>query len=1857
MNQGITRGKTPHSIASVICAILAAAGATTSFSQTNVPVPKQTFTTPQLHTKLRTFTAAEVGQRPTFAAMHRGHLVISGGFADANGQNGKLSTWRLSQSATPNNVGPSRVGVHENNAIFKSHAMGFSGELTQIRASKFTVYDLTNMAAPTVAGVANGGISSSHSSAWGGKYIYTGGEGYGEATGFVDVWDVSNPAAPVRLRSVDVPALTGFRCASVYVIGNVMVVSASLTNGVATFDLNNPADPQLLDVNRDDIGANTYTSYLSGNRLYGGGQNGGFFVYDISDPRNIQVVGHMNPGGTIRYPVLQDEFIHVGNLGNGRYQKIRIDTMPPVLVADIPGFPQAEVAIPIGNLAFVGTASADPNAAGWLIPHDTAVDNRPPVINAIRPINGETNVGLHSMIGVSFTDLLDGPSVNNTSIIVRPQGGTALTGTYAHMGGIVNFSPSGPLQPNTIYEIVVVAGGIKDCSGNAVVGQTISTFSTGSLDATGLGLTLRYPLDETSGTNASDSAGTNPGTLFGFTTPPSPWTTDAAVGTAALTFDGINDFIRTPSFNTGDTFTVSTYVRVPSGTTGLHNIVGNATGGYSVPGWKLFVYGSANTTPGRVAIETGNISGVGGNAASTANNVFPFDRWVHLAATINRTTGTARIWIDGEDLTVDSTIRNDFPTTGELNWGRMVNSGAYLLGQMDDLRLYNRILPEADLLLLRNLAPLTLAHWRLNGDPNDSSPAQRHLTLSATGATYNISTDTAEGTASLALNGTLGHAISPSLELGSAFTASAWVKLNSGNATLNTIFGNTGSGYHTDGWKCFVYGSTHATTPGRIQVETGNGTLGNASVTAINTLPFDQWVHIAIGVDRPSGICRIYLNGVDVTLDQTIVPDFRTLGPVHLGQMANNSYRLAGSIDDVRLHGRWIDDNEIALLAVGKLQGHWSLEGSDADLSGFNRPLTRRNGANFVGEAAKGSLSLGYDGINDYADAPAFSLGDKITLSLWAKMPSGLPPGSRTLLSNSPGGSLSNGFRWFVNNWATNNLALVFETANGTLSANIYAPAGTFLVDQWNHLAMVIDRTTGTADIYCNRRKVNTTSPIRADFGNLTSLNIGAFTGGSAPWLGQIDEVRVYSETASHADIAALGHGSPNIAPIVNTLASNNPAQTTSTSVTFTANVTDPNVGEQFLYLFNYGDGTQSNWQTSPTSTRTYTAPGRHIVTVTVSDGYTTSLPKQMTQIIYNPITANPPSIASEMVFDASRNKVWCVVPDGDNHDNNIATPPIGTIVRFDATTLAVEHRVNLGNDTEPVSCTLRPGSAEIWVVCKNSKTNNGEIKILNASTAAVLSTINIGRGYLPTGVAFAPNGTAAFVACEGAEGVLKYNPTTRALLGSQDIGGPARSISVASDSTRVFVTRFRSPNSGGQVLELNASTLAITRTFTLAPDTTTIDGPNSGRGLPNYLMQTVISPDGRRGWIPAKKDNIYRGLFRDGNSLNHENSVRSLVAQLDLINNNEPIGNRIDLDDAHFPAALAFSPRGDLVFAAMIGNEQINVIDANTRNTLSPINATNGSDLFGHAPTGLCVSPDGSRLYVHNFLERRVRVFDITQLTAGTGSATPLAGTVNLVIAEPLASNVLQGKKLFHNARDPRLALDGYISCASCHIGGDHDGRTWDLGNFGEGLRQTIDLRGHGGMSQGALHWSANFNEIQDFEGQIRDLSGGTGLIANGTPHPPLGTANAGRSTDLDALAAYLTSLSAPLRSPFRNADGTLTAAAINGQTHFTTKGCATCHSGTQFTDSNATTFLRHNIGTQTTQSGNRLNSTLGGIDTPTLKALWSKSPYLHRGQATNIEDIFTPTHAPGTTNHARFRELTAPQQAELIEYLLQIE
>jgi YVTN family beta-propeller protein len=682
------------------------------------------------------------------------------------------------------------------------------------------------------------------------------------------------------------------------------------------------------------------------------------------------------------------------------------------------------------------------------------------------------------------------------------------------------------------------------------------------------------------------------------------------------------------------------------------------------------------------------------------------------------------------------------------------------------------------------------------------------------------------------------------------------------------------------------------------------------------------------------------------------------------------------------------------------------------------------------------------------------------------------------------------------------------------------------------------------------------------------------------------------------------------------------------------------NGGTGTRYRWNFGDGTATTAYSTATSiSHAYATPGHYTVTVTAIDVNGVTQDLVFTQAVHATPTATKPTQSSTLAIEnAATPRVWLVNQDNDS------------VSVFNGNTNARVAEINVGS--APRSVAIAP-DGRVWV----SNKNDASISIVSPSTLAVVQTLALPRASMPFGIAFAPDGSAAYVALEATGTLLKLNASTGATLGTVSVGANPRHVSIPAASNRVLVSRFISPpqpgeatatvqtqvggvNRGGEVVVVTAATMAIERTVVLR-HSDKLDGSIQGRGVPNYLHAAAISPDGASAWVPSKQDNLLRGTLRDGNNLDFQNTVRAISSRIDLSTFNEDYAARIDHDNSSLSSGAVYHPTGAYLFVALQTSRQVAVVNPYGRFEMLRIDT-------GRAPDAVAVSPDGLKLYVNNFMDRTLGIYDLRRLVNYGESTVPVSASPAAITTERLATNVLIGKQFFYDAKDPRLSRDSYMSCASCHNDGGQDGRTWDLTGLGEGLRNTANLRGRAG-AQGFKHWSANFDETQDFEGQIRTLAGGRGLMTDaqfntGTRSQPLGDAKAGVSADLDSLAAYLASLNQFALSPLRNADGSLTTAATAGRTVFI-NNCVSCHSGTAFTESGNVTL--RNIGTLKASSGQRLGAPLTGIDTPTLRDVWATAPYLHDGSAATLGDAVR-AHT-GLT-------LTTQQVNDVVDYVAQI-
>ncbi|MEM1182527.1 MAG: PKD domain-containing protein, partial [Acidobacteriota bacterium] len=612
-----------------------------------------------------------------------------------------------------------------------------------------------------------------------------------------------------------------------------------------------------------------------------------------------------------------------------------------------------------------------------------------------------------------------------------------------------------------------------------------------------------------------------------------------------------------------------------------------------------------------------------------------------------------------------------------------------------------------------------------------------------------------------------------------------------------------------------------------------------------------------------------------------------------------------------------------------------------------------------------------------------------------------------------------------------------------------------------------------------------------------------------------------------------------NASPVINSVGATPVAAAPGDDVDFSVFATDAE-NDPLEYKVSFGDGSPArDWDPAANATHTYTQPGHYSVKVQVRDlrldGSQSVVSEILTVSVLEPVAGPLPQHSSPLALDAVRRVVWSVNPDNDS------------VARLDADSQTVIDTIDLRAPlATPVTHRVDPvavavdGSGRAWIAARDSD----QVVVLSPA-GALVHTIDVGWGAEPQAVVI--HGNDAYVTTRGrgtnspGNGrLLRFDTSTFAGTGVVELGPSVGALALNGDGSRAYIARFISEEHYGEIWQVLTSTMAIHRRIRLQRDRGErgLDaGGSDGPGVPNYVTSVVLSPQEDWLWYTAIKADTNRGLFfrQDGDlnlPLNHDSTIRAVLGRVDVSNPNAPfepnVGSagssraRVDVDNADSPSALVFSPGGDYVFTALQGNDTVAVFDDLAIRDGGGRSSTWRFDSDGGAPQGLLLDPATERLWIKNFTGRSVTTLPLTDFFA-SGDRTLAPTTLTTTVGERLDPDVIAGKRHFYfagNAVDGHneMSFEGYISCASCHLDGGHDGRTWDFTQRGEGFRNTTALNGRGGVGQGNVHWTANFDEIQDFVNDIQNEFGGNGFLPAGeTAHPPLGTPNGGRSQGLD--------------------------------------------------------------------------------------------------------------------------------------------
>ncbi|MEQ8211062.1 MAG: LamG domain-containing protein [Lacipirellulaceae bacterium] len=642
------------------------------------------------------------------------------------------------------------------------------------------------------------------------------------------------------------------------------------------------------------------------------------------------------------------------------------------------------------------------------------------------------------------------------------------------------------------------------------------------------GLIGHWKLDETSGTTAVDSSDSGyDGTYTNGATPGS-----AGVRGYAADFDGSNDYITVSGgsdYNLQQNVTVSCWAKSDTATwSGWGCLVSKRN--------QFYLHPSAG---GTYIYFAGDTTGSGDHSAGVdMATIGSIQNWHHYVGVYDYDAGEVRFYVDGvlratTTLTANTSLESD---TGALTigWDDGLGGTRYFDGKIDDVRLYNCTLTNAEVAELYGL----IGHWKLDETSgttaSDSSELKHDGTLIGSpawnsGGVYSggLEYDYTDGNDYVEIPNSDALDI---LQLGD-YSMSTWFKPSS--VPPETGSGNL-SGYGLIKKRNSSLGLHYSHITGfqfNHYADEGSGGVQQA-VTSTGNYP-GKWHHVVATVNVSAGLVSMYVNG-ELVGTNSFVPgspgiDYGSqqwrLGISNPG--GSSSERPAHGVqDDVRLYNRVLTSAEIAELHG--LVGHWKLD-ENAGSTATDSSLAENDGTYQGGAAPGASGPYAKAGANaaefegnsgDKIALPTmdFDFSNGLTLSVWYNVDN--LTGSYTDFFSLSNGSLVDDI-WFGLDNAQGLDLFLADTADGASFRGLIESTSIAL-NSWQHAVAVID-SSGNAVLYRNGVVV-ASGYVGLPRDTARTVNgIGETTFGHTID-GRLFDTRIYNRPLSASEVAEL-HG------------------------------------------------------------------------------------------------------------------------------------------------------------------------------------------------------------------------------------------------------------------------------------------------------------------------------------------------------------------------------------------------------------------------------------------------------------------------------------------------------------------------------------------------------------------------------------------------------------------------------------------------------------------------------------------------------------------------------------------------------------
>ncbi|MBI2680946.1 MAG: YncE family protein [Candidatus Solibacter usitatus] len=678
----------------------------------------------------------------------------------------------------------------------------------------------------------------------------------------------------------------------------------------------------------------------------------------------------------------------------------------------------------------------------------------------------------------------------------------------------------------------------------------------------------------------------------------------------------------------------------------------------------------------------------------------------------------------------------------------------------------------------------------------------------------------------------------------------------------------------------------------------------------------------------------------------------------------------------------------------------------------------------------------------------------------------------------------------------------------------------------------------------------------------------------------------------------------------------------------------------------------------------------------------------------------------------------------GDDAFLAAVNPDNNTVTFFDLRSDINRKLAEVPVQVEPNGVVMTPDGLKAYV----ANTVSGTVSVipLNIRNGRIsLPSKHIIVGAEPYGLALTPNGKKLYVTNSRSESVsvidTATDTVTKTIFG---VGPEPRGLAITNDGDAddndetVYVTQFLSlPISGkvdgrddakaGHVTVISTATDLVTGSVTINPlvdtgfnatgDALARIAPGDPANPANFTFPTGAYPNQLNN-IAIKGDFAYVpnvGASPNG-PVRFDVNTQSLLSAINRVSNNDAgtvnmhlaVKNQTNTAKLFntVPWAMAFkhnANEGYVVIAAsnVVIKVAVNPVTGAATVQNDPADSTKVLQLpVGKNPRGIVINSTDTRAYVMDYVSRDITVLNLASPervhATVASSRLPAAGTLD--------DKIQVGKELYNTSIgvfDPataggtpivgRMSAKGWGACSACHPFGLSDNVVWI---FPSGPKRTIpqhtdfDRTDATRTTMRPLNFSAERDEEEDFELNIRAVSGGQGLIvlADGVTQEtnvanlrPL--ANASRNqlkvrgvNAWDAIKAYVQfGIRAPI-SPFSKTDPSV----VVGRALFISANCQQCHGSAMWTTArirytpppdaslvNAGGELFNElrqVGTFDSTAFNEVRqngaSPLGanGYVPPSLLSLFAfPQTFLHNGSALSLDDVMNNvTHRSAGTS-----------------------